>query len=237
MNESSVSLVAKGSLDGQVLRRLLGQANPRLTAKVCYGKRGREYLKQNIRRFSLAAAHQPFIVLPDLEQDECAPTVLRTWLHSVAHPNLVLRIAVRAIESWLLADQDTFAEFLGVSATRTNYPRVPDTELNPKQDGKLVVSIKGVDVYDPTTGQIRSNTTDEIACWFIDTDYDGESFFVRHAYFTGADEPYERLKRALRAEIDASAWTQLYTTTSLPFDPPQSGKLAVLASLTSATRC
>jgi len=103
----------------------------------------------------------------------------------------------------------------------------PDMDVKTEKDGKLVVSIKGVDVYDPTTGQIRSNTTDEIACWFIDTDYDGESFFVRHAYFTGADEPYERLKRALRAEIDESAWAQLYTTTSLPFDPPQSGKLAV----------
>jgi adenine-specific DNA-methyltransferase len=103
----------------------------------------------------------------------------------------------------------------------------PDMDVKTEQDGKLVVSIKGVDVYDPTTGQIRSHTTDEIACWFIDTDYDGESFFVRHAYFTGADEPYERLKRALRAEIDESAWAQLYTTTSLPFDPPQTGKLAV----------
>ena len=46
------------------------------------------------------------------------------------------------------------------------------------------------------------SSTDDIACWFIDTNYNGESFFVRHAYFTGADEPYEKLKRALRAEID-----------------------------------
>ena len=67
---------------------------------------------------------------------------------------------------------------------------------------KLVVEIKGVDVYDPTTGEIRSSSTDDIACWFIDTDYNEESFFVRHAYFTGADEPYDKLKRALRAEVD-----------------------------------
>ena len=62
-----------------------------------------------------------------------------------------------------------------------------------EQQGRheLVVEIKGVDVYDPTTGQVRSASTDDIACWFIDTDYNGESFFVRHAYFTGADEPYE----------------------------------------------
>jgi adenine-specific DNA-methyltransferase len=94
-------------------------------------------------------------------------------------------------------------------------------------DGQLVVEVKGVDIYDPTTGEIRSSSTDDIACWFIDTNYNGESFFVRHAYFTGADEPYDRLKRALRAEIDEAAWSALYCTTSRPFAPPDSGKLAV----------
>ena len=69
------------------------------------------------------------------------------------------------------------------------------------------MELRGLDVYDPTTGEIRSNSTDDIACWFIDTDYNGESFFVRHAYFTGADEPYEKLQRALRAEIDEAAWS------------------------------
>jgi adenine-specific DNA-methyltransferase len=64
-------------------------------------------------------------------------------------------------------------------------------------------------------------------CWFIDTDYNGESFFVRQAYFTGADEPYEKLKRALRAEIDEAAWQTLYSTTSRPFPAPKTGKIAV----------
>jgi len=91
----------------------------------------------------------------------------------------------------------------------------------------MIVEIKGVDVYDPTTGQIRSHSTDDIACWFIDTNYDGESFFVRHAYFCGNDEPYEKLKRALKAEIDEAAWATLYSTTSRPFDPPATGKIAV----------
>ncbi len=92
----------------------------------------------------------------------------------------------------------------------------------------LVVEVKGLDVYDPTTGQIRnSKNTDDIACWFIDTDYNGESFFVRQAYFTGADEPYEKLKRALRAEIDESAWQSLYSTTSRPFPAPKTKKIAV----------
>jgi adenine-specific DNA-methyltransferase len=93
--------------------------------------------------------------------------------------------------------------------------------------GNLVVDVRGVDVYDPTTGQIRSSSTDDIACWFIDTDYNGESFFVRHAYFTGGDEPYEKLKRALRAEIDEGAWSTLYSTVSRPFAPPDTGKIAV----------
>lgn len=102
----------------------------------------------------------------------------------------------------------------------------PDIDIQ-RQEGKIVLTIKGVDVYDPTTGQIRSSSTDDIACWFIDTSYNGESFFVRHAYFTGADQPYEKLKRALRAEIDEAAWASLYSTVSRPFDPPETGKIAV----------
>jgi adenine-specific DNA-methyltransferase len=103
----------------------------------------------------------------------------------------------------------------------------PDAGIKKEKDGKITVELKGVDVYDPTTGQIRNSSTDDIACWFIDTDYNGESFFVRHAYFTGADEPYDRLKRALRAEIDEAAWSSLYCTTSRPFDPPSTGKIAI----------
>lgn len=103
----------------------------------------------------------------------------------------------------------------------------PDVEIKKQKNGQIVAEIKGVDVYDPTTGQIRSSSTDDIACWFIDTDYNGESFFVRHAYFTGADEPYEKLKRALRAEIDEAAWSALYSTKSRAFDPPNTGKIAI----------
>ena len=102
----------------------------------------------------------------------------------------------------------------------------PDVEIK-KKSGQIVATLKGLDVYDPTTGQIRSSSTDDIACWFIDTDYNSESFFVRHAYFTGADKPYEKLKRALRVEIDEAAWSSLYSTVSAPFDPPASGKIAV----------
>jgi adenine-specific DNA-methyltransferase len=98
----------------------------------------------------------------------------------------------------------------------------PDIDIGEQKDGTLTVTVKGVDVYDPTTGQIRNSSTDDIACWFIDTDYNGESFFVRHAYFTGADEPYEKLKKALRAEIDEAAWASIYSTVSRPFPRPKS---------------
>jgi adenine-specific DNA-methyltransferase len=102
----------------------------------------------------------------------------------------------------------------------------PDLEVK-REGGSLIVELRGMDVYDPTTGETRSNSTDDVLCWFLDTDYNGESFFVRHAYFTGDDDPYEKLKRALKAEIDPAAWASLYSTTSRPFDPPATGKIAV----------
>jgi len=103
----------------------------------------------------------------------------------------------------------------------------PDVDIKKQKDGKIVVKINGVDVYDPTTGAVRSHSTDDIACWFIDTDYNEESFFVRHAYFLGDDDPYEKLKRSLKAEIDETAWSSLYSATSRPFDPPTTGKIAI----------
>jgi adenine-specific DNA-methyltransferase len=103
----------------------------------------------------------------------------------------------------------------------------PDITIHTEPDGQLSVEIHGVDVYNPTTGEIRSDSTDEMACWFIDTQYNEESFFVRHAYFTGANNPYDKLKKALKAEIDEAAWQSLYTTRSMPFPKPQTGKFAV----------
>ena len=103
----------------------------------------------------------------------------------------------------------------------------PDVEIIDHQDGTHSVKLLGVDVYDPKQGLTRSDTPEDIACWFIDTAYNGEAFFVRHAYFTGADEPYKQLQRALNSEIDAEAWEALYRTESLPFAKPESGKIAV----------
>ena len=102
----------------------------------------------------------------------------------------------------------------------------PDIEITTKGD-EVVVELRGVDVYDPTTGEVRSRDTDRIALWMIDTDYNEESFFVRHCYFTGGQDPYKRLKTALKADIDEEAWASLYRTESRPFAPPTSGKIAV----------
>ena len=89
------------------------------------------------------------------------------------------------------------------------------------------VTVHGVDVFHPNTGEIRSDNADGIACWFVDTDYNEESFFVRHAYFLGASDPYKALKTTLKAEINEEAWTTLRSDTSRPFAKPQSGRIAV----------
>jgi adenine-specific DNA-methyltransferase len=102
----------------------------------------------------------------------------------------------------------------------------PDIKIDDTGDG-LVVHLNGVDVYDPTTGEVRSNDTSRIALWMIDTDYDEESFFVRHCYFTGDNDPYKRLKTSLKADIDEDAWASLYQTVSRPFPKPENGKIAV----------
>ena len=89
------------------------------------------------------------------------------------------------------------------------------------------VAIRGVDVFHPNTGEVRSDGPDGIACWFVDTDYDEESFFVRHAYFLGANDPYKALKTTLKAEIDPEAWAALNSDISRPFPRPASGRVAV----------
>jgi adenine-specific DNA-methyltransferase len=102
----------------------------------------------------------------------------------------------------------------------------PDIELIPEGE-QWRVKVKGVDVFKPQTGEVISHGADGIACWFIDTDYNEESFFVRHAYFLGANDPYSALKTTLKAEIDAEAWASLNSDTSRPFKKPKSGRIAV----------
>lgn len=103
----------------------------------------------------------------------------------------------------------------------------PDITIFPEGKEELYVKVNGVDVFHPNTGEVRSESADGIACWFIDTDYNEESFFARHAYFLGAGDPYGALKTTLKAEIDAQAWGSLNSDTSRPFPRPKSGRIAV----------
>ena len=103
----------------------------------------------------------------------------------------------------------------------------PDISLLPQEGGQMCIKVNGVDVFKPQTGEVVSDGADGIACWFIDTDYNEESFFVRHAYFLGANDPYSALKTTLKAEIDREAWETLNSDTSRPFDKPKSGRIAV----------
>ena len=114
----------------------------------------------------------------------------------------------------------------------------PDIEIRPAPGGPssreapssaqyLVVEVKGVDVFKPQTGEVVSAGPEGIACWFIDTDYNEESFFVRHAYFLGANDPYQSLKTTLKAEIDQEAWESLHSAVSRPFPKPATGRIAV----------
>ena len=103
----------------------------------------------------------------------------------------------------------------------------PDIDILDAGGEQIRVKINGVDVFHPNSGEVRSDGADGIACWFIDTDYNEESFFVRHAYFLGANDPYKALKTTLKAEIDPDAWATLNSDTSRPFDRPQSGRIAV----------
>ncbi len=103
----------------------------------------------------------------------------------------------------------------------------PDIEWRFDDEGNIVVEVLGVDVFDPKTSEVRASGKDDIAAWFIDTDYNRESFFVRHAYFMGAGDPYKSLKTSLKAEIDKEAWETLYRDTSRPFARPAAGRFAV----------
>jgi hypothetical protein len=167
--------------------------------------------------------------IPDLNQDQriiIIGSAVREKLGSVA---LWLRdhsIDIKLIEIQAYKDGDELLKKTGAGNLFMVFGE-PDVDIRKVKNKQIVVEIKGVDVYDPTTGQIRSSSTNDIACWFIDTDYNGESFFVRHAYFTGAEDPYDKLKRALRSEINESAWSSLYSTVSQLFDKPESGKIAV----------
>ena len=130
MSAIAVSLAVEGTLDEIVLRQLLKQSGKGFEVTACYGRQGKDHLHQNIGRFNHAAVHKPFIVLADLDDEDCPSGLIGRWLPGGRHNNLVLRIAVKEIESWLLADTERFADFLGVRTGRM--PQSPDTTPDPK---------------------------------------------------------------------------------------------------------
>ena len=103
----------------------------------------------------------------------------------------------------------------------------PDIDVRSAGEGTIEVEVKGLDVYDPTTGVLCSSSVDDIAAWFLDTNYDGDAFFVRHAYFTGADDPYDKLRRALRADISEEASATVNSSVWRQFPRPKTGKVAI----------
>ncbi len=103
----------------------------------------------------------------------------------------------------------------------------PDIDILDDGDDTIRVRINGIDIFRPNTGEVRSDGPEDIACWFVDTDYNEESFFVRHAYFLGANDPYKALRTTLKAEIDLDAWSTLNSDTSRAFVRPASGRIAV----------
>ena len=127
------------------------------------------------------------------------------------------------MNSDLLMGQELAAKAGGNLFTTFGEPDI-DIAVNGED---VTVELRGVDVYDPNKGIVRSDRTDKVALWMIDTDYDGESFFVRHCYFTGGQDPYKRLKTALKADINEEAWKSLYATVSRPFPKPSTGSIAV----------
>jgi adenine-specific DNA-methyltransferase len=103
----------------------------------------------------------------------------------------------------------------------------PDIDIVPEPNGEIRVKLNGIDVFNPSTGQVTNSEPDEIACWFVDSDYNEESFFVRQAYFLGTNDPYKSLKTTLKAEINEEAWASLHSDISRPFPKPESGRIAV----------
>ncbi|KAA0221666.1 hypothetical protein EDS67_28165 [candidate division KSB1 bacterium] len=130
MSQIPVRLAVEGYLDEQVLRQLVKQSGKPFTAGVCYGKRGKDHLCDNVKRFNFAARHVPFIILTDLDNEECSPGLIKRLLPESRSQNLLLRVAVHEVEAWLLADRQRMAEFLGVPAAKI--PSQPDDCKDPK---------------------------------------------------------------------------------------------------------
>ena len=103
----------------------------------------------------------------------------------------------------------------------------PDVNVQKQKDGTFVVELRGVDIYDPLTGEVHSTRGEDVAAWFLDTDYDGRTFHICQAFFPGDPDAWEKLQRALKAQIDPEAFDRMRGTVSFPFQPGEHRRIAV----------
>lgn len=131
MKETSINLAVEDPPSEAILRKMLSQSGCLYHVANCLCRGGYGYLKKNIRAFNKAAKSMPFLVLTDLDTSPCPPQMIKLWLDIPKHPNLLFRIAVREVESWILADHEAIAGFLGVSEKKIpdDTDSLPDPKL------------------------------------------------------------------------------------------------------------
>jgi hypothetical protein len=130
MSPIPINLATEDELSEHILHRLLTETG-KFAVGTRYRRGGNGYLKRTINGWNKAAAGVPFLVLTDLDQYACPSALLSSWLPVPRHANLLFRIAVREVESWLLADQVNLARFFGIA--QSSIPARPDELPDPKQ--------------------------------------------------------------------------------------------------------
>jgi hypothetical protein len=131
MLDVCINLVFEDALSGVVAGKILACAQRRYIVGIRYPGGGFGWIKKRIDGFNHAARGMPYLILTDLDTSECAPVLIKTWLKAPKHPNLLLRVAVREIETWVMGCRDSFAAFLGVQDARI--PSNVDDIADPKE--------------------------------------------------------------------------------------------------------
>lgn len=128
----SFILVVEDDLSEAVVRKILRHLDRDFEVTMCLGRKGQGYIKDRVSAFNDSAKGSPFLLLTDLDRYECAPSLINEWLQTPQHENLLFRVAVREVESWLLAHRTAIARFLGVP--RERIPLTPEGSSHPKAD-------------------------------------------------------------------------------------------------------
>jgi len=110
----SLSLVVEDVLSDSTLRVILNNINPQIKIAATHGLQGNGYIRRKISGFNRSSRGQPFLVLTDLDNGICASQLIQDWLPEPRENNLLFRVAVREVETWLMADRRGIAEFLSI---------------------------------------------------------------------------------------------------------------------------